>query len=245
MSAARIRIGTSGWHYDHWAGPFYPEGTRAKDRLGFYAQRFDCVELDNTFYRLPGPATVARWRDGTPQGFLFACKASRYVTHMKKLKDAAAAMARFFEAIAQLEAKLGPVLFQLPPRWHVDVARLEAFLAALPAGHRYAFELRDATWWTDEVTAVLERNKAAPCVFDLEGRRSPEQLTTDFAYVRLHGPDGAYRGQYDGRTLRGWARTFAGWRRHGRDVFCFFDNDEAGFAAEDAQRLAAMLAEED
>lgn len=245
MSGASIRIGTSGWHYDDWVGPFYPEGTAAEDRLRFYAEHFDCVELNNTFYQLPEAGTVTQWREGTPRDFLFACKASRYVTHMKKLKDSAAATARFLKAIAPLGPKLGPILFQLPPRWHVDVARLAGFFAALPQTHRYAFELRDASWWTDEVGALLERNGAALCAFDLEGRRSPERLTADFAYVRLHGPDGPYRGRYDGRTLRGWARKFVGWSGEGVDVYCFFDNDERGFAVEDARRLRVMVAEEE
>jgi uncharacterized protein YecE (DUF72 family) len=244
VSAPRVRIGTSGWDYDHWVGPFYPQGSQAEDRLRFYAERFDCVELNSTFYRLPEPRTVRAWHDGTPAGFLFACKASRYVTHMKKLADPAEATTRLFEAIRPLGSKLGPILFQLPPHWRVDTDRLDAFLAALPTTHRYAFELRDSSWWTDEVAALLERNGAALCAFDLEGRRSPPRRTAAFAYVRLHGPDGAYRGRYDGRTLRGWARRFARWRAEGAEVFCFFDNDERGFAAEDAQRLRTMVAEE-
>jgi len=239
---SEISIGTSGWHYPHWVGPFYPEGTRPEAFLRHYARRFSTVEINNTFYQLPTTATLRGWRDGTPEGFRFAVKASRYITHMKKLSEPVASSDRFFAAIAALGDKCGPVLFQLPGRWKVDAGRLEAFLEALPGGHRHVFELRDESWLVRPIFDLLERHRAALCIYDFAGRRSPARLTADFTYVRLHGPEeAAYRGRYDGRTLRGWARRIAGWRDAGIDVFGYFDNDEAGHAARDALRLKRML----
>jgi len=239
---ARLYIGTSGWHYGHWVGPFYREDAKPAEFLSFYAARFAAVEINNTFYRLPARETLARWRDETPAGFVFACKASRYITHMKKLGDPRRSVRRFFAAVDVLGGKLGPVLFQLPPRWHADAALLDASLAALPADHRYAFEFRDPTWFAPEILQILTRHGAAFCIYDLGGRRSPAEVTANFAYVRLHGPADPYRGSYDGRTLAGWARRFRRWRAGGRDVYCFFDNDEQGFAARDALRLQGMVA---
>ncbi len=214
---------------------------KPRDFLPYYAERFAAAEINNTFYRLPARASLAQWRDAVPAGFVFACKASRYITHMKKLKDPRESVRRFFEVVDVLGAKLGPVLFQLPPRWHADVERLQAFLEALPRGHRYAFEFRDETWFTSEVYEVLARHEAALCIYDLDRRRSPVEVTADFAYVRLHGPNGPYRGSYDGRTLFGWVRRFRRWRERGRDVYCFFDNDENGYAALDARQMRTML----
>lgn len=241
MAGPRIRIGTSGWHYPHWVGPFYPVGTSASDFLLYYAESLDTVEINNTFYSLPDRKTVQAWRASVPRGFRFACKASRYITHMKKLKDPAKSIRRFFRAIEPLGAFLGPILFQLPPRWHRDTGRLEAFLEALPSGYRYAFEFRDPDWFADEVIQVLADHKAAFCIYELAGRKSPITVTADFVYVRLHGPGRAYQGEYDGRTLRGWARRFKRWLGESRDVWCYFDNDERGYAATDALRLRTMV----
>jgi uncharacterized protein YecE (DUF72 family) len=240
---AGIHIGTSGWHYDHWVGPFYPQNMKPVDFLPYYARHFGATEINNTFYQLPKRNTLTQWRDATPKDFLFACKASRYITHMKKLKDPQESCRRFFGAVNALGEKLGPILFQLPPRWNANVERLESFLAALPECQRYAFEFRDASWFAADVYEVLARHNAAFCLYELGGRRSAVKVTADFVYVRLHGPDGPYRGSYDGRTLHGWIRRFHGWRREGRDVYCFFDNDEKGYAARDALRMKEMLEE--
>jgi len=241
MAAGQIHVGTSGWHYDHWVGPFYPEGLTSADFLAYYVQHFRSVELNSTFYHLPKPATLAGWHERTPADFLFTCKASRYITHMKKLADPEASIVRFFEAIAVLRSKLGAVVFQLPPRWHVDVPRLRTFLAALPKGYRYAFEFRDESWFARETYDTLARHNAAFCIYDLAGRLSPLEVTANFVYVRLHGPDGPYCGEYDRRALRGWARRCRTWANQARDVFFYFDNDEAGYAASDALRLCRML----
>lgn len=236
-----VRIGTSGWHYRHWVGPFYPEGTKPAGFLGFYARRFRSVEINSSFYRLPQRATLAAWREATQPGFVFACKVSRTITHMKKLKDAEAATRRFFAVVTALGEKLGPLLFQLPPHWGADPGRLGAFLAGLPRGFRLAFEFRDESWFSPPIFRLLEQHGAACCAYDLDEKRSPVRVSANFVYLRLHGPDGPYRGRYDGRTLAGWARRLENWQRSGLDAYCYFDNDEAGYAAEDALRLAGML----
>ncbi|SMF13063.1 Uncharacterized conserved protein YecE, DUF72 family [Tistlia consotensis] len=236
-----LHIGTSGWSYPEWRGRFYPEGTRAADFLARYVERFDTVEVDNTFYRLPAPEAVAQWRNTAPPGFRFALKAHRYITHNKKLKDPEATLGSFLPLVAPLGDRLGPILFQLPPRWRRDDGRLAAFLAALPCRHRYAIEFRDESWLAAPVRALLERHGVACCQSDIAGRPR-EMLTADFTYLRLHGPDPAapYRGRYDGRRLAGWARRIARWRRRGLEVFCYFDNTAEADAPGDARRLLAM-----
>lgn len=237
----RVRIGTSGWHYEHWRGPFYPPDLPASRMLAFYGQRFDSVELNNSFYHLPSEQAFAGWRDGTPAGFCFAVKANRYLTHMKKLKDPAPGLARFLPRAGVLGAKLGPILFQLPPRWHVNVERLATFLAALPARHRYSFELRDPSWHVPPVFAALRRHNAAFCIYDLEGFQAPIQVTADFVYVRLHGPTRAYGGCYSADALRAWARRVRRWAATGLRVFVYFDNDEAAYAVRNARELVRLV----
>jgi len=237
----KIHIGTSGWHYKHWKGPFYPAHARAEELLALYAERFTTVEINNTFYRLPDEKTWEGWRKTVPPGFLFTVKASRFITHMKKLKDPEAPLAALLERACLLGAHLGPLLFQLPPGWRVNAGRLEAFLSSLPGGQRYAFEFRDATWFAGPVYEALERAGCAFCIYDLGGAQSPEVVTARFVYVRLHGPDGPYRGSYDDAALKRWAGLVRRWRAEGREVFVYFDNDEAGYAAADALRLKAMV----
>jgi uncharacterized protein YecE (DUF72 family) len=238
---APIHIGTSGWHYGHWRGPFYPDELGAEGFLAYYAERFHTVEINNSFYQLPSESTLGKWRDAVPQGFVFAVKGSRFITHMKKLKDPARSLAPFLERVAVLGEKLGPILFQLPPRWGFNPARLAGFLAALPGAYRYTLELRDQSWINDDALDLLARHRAAFCIYDLAGYLSPLEVTADFVYIRLHGPGGPYQGQYDDKTLAGWAGAMAAWSRQGREVFCYFDNDEAGYAAQDAARLQNLL----
>lgn len=240
-SSGVIYIGTSGWHYGHWVGPVYPEGMPSEEFLSYYSRSFGTVEINNTFYQLPAKATLAMWREGTPKDFLFACKASRFITHMKKLTDPKRSVKRFFETIHVLGEKLGPILFQLPPRWHVNPMRLRAFLEALPKGYRYAFEFRDETWFGADTCRVLAEHGAAFCMYELAGRRSPEEVTTDIVYIRLHGPGKAYQGRYGAAALREWARKCRSWAQAGKDVYCYFDNDEKGYAAQDAMTLKRMV----
>ncbi len=242
MVRGRCLIGTSGWSYEHWAGRFYPPPLPAAARLAFYARHFATVEINATFYRLPQPATVAHWAEETPGDFCFATKASRFITHMKKLKNPDASLAPFFAVIAGLGRKGGPILFQLPPRWHVNLDRLTEFLQALPAGYRYAFEFRDRSWHDGKVLAALADHGAALCIHDLAGHESPVETTADFVYLRLHGPKGPYRGQYGKAALGEWAQQIAGWNARGRDVYCYFNNDEKAYAVADAATLNELVA---
>lgn len=238
----RVVIGTSGWSYPHWVGPFYAPGTSSSDFLPAYAQRFTASEVNTTFYQLPAPETLDHWLAQTPAAFIFACKASRYITHVKKLKDPERSTARFFDAIARLGGRLGPVLFQLPPNWRPNPERLAAFLAALPAGYRYVFEFRDPRWFTEAVYARLAEVKAGLVIADMAGETSPVHVTADLVYLRLHGPgETPYTGSYSDAALDDWAEHVRDWNAAGRDVYVFFDNDAGGNAPADALRLKARL----
>ncbi len=235
--SAEVRIGTSGWHYKHWCGPFYPEKQRASGMLDFYLRQFDTVELNNSFYRLPSESAFECWRQSTPPDFVFAVKASRFITHRLKLKNPANALHNFLPPAEKLREKLGPVLFQLPPNWRVNPQRLEAFLAMLPSVHRYAFEFRDPSWHTQPIYDILQRYNAAFCIFDIARFHSPMQVTADFTYVRLHGPGDKYQGSYSREALTAWARQIAAWSRDLKAIYVYFDNDQAGYAARNALEL--------
>jgi len=241
MQKKSIHIGTSGWHYKHWKGHFYPEDLNYRDWLEFYAKQLRTVEINNTFYQLPEKKTLEKWRDTVSSPFIFSVKSSRYITHIKKLRDPDQGFESFFPRIEVLGDKLGPILFQLPPRWHFDLERLKSFLQALPQNFRYTFEFRDSSWWREEVYDALKNHGAAFCIFELAGQLSPKQVTADFVYVRLHGPGDAYQGKYDNRTLAGWANAFSTWENQGKESFCYFDNDEKGYAAQNALSLQDMF----
>ncbi len=244
MSKAKgipVRIGTSGWSYPHWRGAFYPRDLPASRWFQYYLERFDAVEINYSFYQLPSEKTFEHWRDEAPKDFVFAVKASRFITHMKKLKDPGKTLRPFMERVVLLRKKLGPILFQLPPRWRLDIGRLQYFLEGLDRRYRYAIEFRDPSWFDDRVYEALASHRVAFCIYDLDGRQSPREVTTDLAYVRLHGPEGPYRGRYDDRALSDWARTIRAWAGQGKSVHCYFDNDEKAFAAQNAQRLKGML----
>jgi uncharacterized protein YecE (DUF72 family) len=243
MTAKRgsARVGTSGWIYQSWRGPFYPQGLAQRLWLDHYAGVFDTAEVNATFYRLPTQAAVARWRETTPKDFLFAWKASRFITHMKRLRDAEASLARILAPMEALGAKLGPALFQLPPQMSVDLPGLTAFLALLPAGRRHVFEFRHPSWYVDEVLAALTRANVALCVSDHHNAPAPWVATADFVYVRGHGPGGRYSGSYSDAELDGWAGRIGRWRAEGRDVFAYFDNDIGCAAPGNARRLKDLL----
>ena len=236
-----IHIGTSGWHYDHWRGPFYPENLTHAEFLRFYQQTFHTVEINNSFYRLPSEKALTDWREAVPAGFIFAVKGSRFITHMKKLQDPEKSIAPIMARVPLLGERLGPILFQLPPRWHFNGERLRNFLVALPRDYRYALELRDPSWLNQEACGLLREYGAAFCIYELAGRVSPREVTADFVYIRLHGPGGAYQGRYDLQTLAGWTEDISAWAAQGMAVFCYFDNDEAGYAALNALELQEML----
>jgi uncharacterized protein YecE (DUF72 family) len=240
-SSCELRIGTSGWHYKHWLGPFYPPDLPAKDMLSWYLQRFNTVEINNSFYHVPTQQTFTTWRRATPATFCFAVKGSRYISHRKKLTDPGPSLSRFMPPVETLGSKLGPILFQLPPRWSRNVDRLTAFLEALPESHRYTFEFRDPSWHDPAVYRALRRHNAAFCIYELDGFESPQVLTADFAYVRLHGPGRKYQGDYSSETLRAWARRIADWRGTLDAVYVYFDNDQAAYAAKNAAELKELL----
>jgi uncharacterized protein YecE (DUF72 family) len=236
-----IHIGTSGWHYEHWKRPFYPVELSPPEMLGFYSRYFQTVEINSSFYHLPGVETFHHWGIEVQEDFIFAVKASRYLTHMKKLKDARAALDKFLLCARGLGPKLGPVLFQLPPRWKCNIERLRNFLAELPDDIRCTFEFRDESWFNNEVYRTLEQAGAAFCIYDLAGRQSPRVVTANFVYLRLHGPGNAYQGKYERETLQDWAEAFKTWVAQGKEIFCFFDNDQNGYAALNALELKEMV----
>lgn len=237
-----INIGTSGWHYAHWKNDFYPSGLRPTDYLAFYSQRFSTVEINNSFYRLPSEAALLSWQSTVPKEFKFALKASRFITHNKKLKDAPESFALFFNRINIIAPVLGPILFQLPPRWNYNGQRLEEFLSSLSPQLRYVFEFRNPDWVRDEAFALLRKYNAGYCVHDMPDTRSPTLTTSDIAYVRFHGPSGNYSGGYPDSQLNQWANTLREWDRQGIESYVYFNNDIGGHAPRDAMKLASLLA---
>jgi len=238
-----LRIGTSGWHYKHWVGNFYPHKCPATKMLAHYFERFDSVEINNSFYMLPKIESLQCWRDATPETFEFAVKASRFITHNKKLKDPENALNNFLPRAEALGKKLGPILFQLPPNWKINIDRLREFLEALHSYHRYTFEFREPSWLKPEVYELLRKHNAAFCIYELAGFHSPIEITADWTYVRLHGPGGKYQGSYPEKTLRQWANRIVDWSKTLKTCYFYFDNDQAGFAAKNALRLRQMVEE--
>ena len=235
---SNYRIGTSGYVYGHWRGSFYPQEMPQKDWFGHYAARFDTVEINNSFYRLPPPETFAQWRERAPKGFLYAVKYSRFGSHMKRLLDPEQHMARFLASALELRETLGPVLVQLPPNWRADPERLDAFLGVAPKKLRWAIEFRDASWLCGPVYAVLRRHNAALVIHDLLPHH-PELRTADWSYRRYHGQN--YSGSYTPQFLSAQARLIADDLEAGRDVFVYFNNDLGGHAIRNALALRRYL----
>ena len=238
---ANIRIGTSGWHYKHWLGNFYPRKFPASRMLAYYLEQFDTVEINNSFYMLPKVETLRCWREATPQNFEFAIKASRFITHNKKLKEPENALQNFLPRAEVLDETLGPILFQLPPKWRINLDRLAEFLDALPKYHRYTFEFREPSWLTAQVYDLLRRHNAAFCIYELGGFHSPIEITADWTYVRLHGPGDKYQGKYSPKALRCWADRIVQWNKQLKSIYVYFDNDQAGYAAANALELKKMV----
>jgi uncharacterized protein YecE (DUF72 family) len=237
-----LRIGCSGWNYTSWKDEFY-EGKPARLWLQHYAQHFDTVEVNNTFYRLPLRSSVAKWVAETPQGFLFTIKASRYLTHIKRLTDMRGGLARYYERVEPLvnSPKLGPVLWQLPPTFKRDDARLESALAALPAG-RHCFEFRHASWFVEPVYDILRAHGVALVIGDRPEVKEFQAhvFTTDWTFVRFHYGSRGRRGNYSERELEEWARRFEEWQRD-VDVLAYFNNDWEMFAVRNALWLKRRL----
>jgi uncharacterized protein YecE (DUF72 family) len=238
---AVTRIGCSGWQYKHWKGDFYPAELPASRWFEYYADRFDTVEINNTFYRLPETATFQRWAERAPARFLFAVKASRFLTHMKKLKDPEEPLARLFERMRPLGKHLGPVLYQLPPGWKLDLERLEHFLQVLPKRVRHVLEFREPSWYADAVSTLLDRYGVARCLHDMKGSATGQERVGPFVYVRFHGASGTYSGGYPADRLERWAAWLDGQRRHGCEIYAYFNNDVGGHAPRDAVTLRRFL----
>ncbi len=239
--AKQLRIGTSGWLYKAWRGVFYPKGLRQKDEFAHYASRFDTVELNGSFYRLPIEIAPKRWREQAPKGFLYAWKYPRWLTHYYKLKEPAASYARVFPRMQDLGDAEGPVLFQLHPRMRKERERLACALALLPKGKRAAYEFRHPSWYDEDIFALLRAHDAALCISDHADAPAPWIETASWVYVRGHGPGGRYRGAYSDATLRRWVKRMRAWSND-KDIFCYFDNDVGAAAPHDALRLKRLLA---
>jgi len=241
MAKGKLYVGTSGWNYKHWKGKFYPEGLKQKEWLKFYSEHLQTIEINNSFYRLPDIATFKTWREAAPEKFIFAVKGSRYITHMKKLKDPEQSSRKLLTHIKYLKEKLGPVLFQLPPYWKFNKERLEKFLKSLPGKYRYTFEFREKTWWNDDTFGLLTDHNAAFCIYELAGTLTPKEITADFVYLRLHGPGDRYQGDYSRNELAGWAGDISEWQKQNKDVYIYFDNDDSGYAVKNALELKEMM----
>jgi uncharacterized protein YecE (DUF72 family) len=240
---SKIWIGTSGWTYDGWRGPFYPEEVAKKDWLAWYGTQFPTTEINGSFYRTPSLEAVRGWREQTPRNFLFAWKASKFITHWKRLTNSENSVELMVTRLKVLGPKAGPVLFQLPPRFKANRERLASFLKLLPKRYEYTFEFRDRSWYEDEILDVLRDYDISLCLSDHHDAPAPWEVTARHVYVRGHGPSGQYKDNYPDKTLRDWARQIEGWQRQRRTVYCYFDNDQKSAAPQDARRLMKLLGE--
>jgi len=240
-----LYIGTSGFSYSEWEGKFYPEDLPNGERLEFFAQHFDTVELNNTFYQLPPKETFVGWRERTPQDFTFAVKVSRYITHRKYLKECSEPWANFYSRAQALKEKLGPFLVQLPPRWTKNLERVENFVSVLKKvspRERFTFEFRNEDWFDQELIDFFKKQEGMSlCLADSQKWPSAEEVTGNFIYLRLHGPGKVYRSKYSNQELQQWADKIKDYLNQDLDVYCYFNNDFEGYAIEDAKNLIELL----
>jgi uncharacterized protein YecE (DUF72 family) len=240
--SSKILVGTSGWSYRSWRGPFFPAELPARSHLEYYAERFPTTELNGVFYRTPTVEAVRGWAERTPGDFVFAWKASKFITHWKRLQDTSRNSLTLMESrLRLLGPKAGPVLFQLPPQFEKDRERLASFLKLLRAKRQYAFEFRHPSWYENDILDLLRDNGIALCISDHHDAPSPWLATANHVYVRGHGPQGRYRGRYSRVTLKKWARWAKGLRHSGHGVYVYFDNDQKSAAPKDAQQLRELL----
>jgi uncharacterized protein YecE (DUF72 family) len=236
-----IRIGTSGWYYEHWKGLFYPADLPKSKWFEHYAQHFDTVEINNTFYHQPKEQSIQRWQKIAPDGFLYAVKANRYITHIKKLKDTSDSLQRFFEGINLLKRKLGPVLYQLPPSLHIDLDKLESFIKLLPKKKTSVFEFRHKSWYCDDTYKLLEKYGVGFCIHDMPDKESPQIVTSDVIYIRFHGTTGRYSGSYPKSQLQDWAKWIKDKSKNARSIYAYFNNDVNGHAIKNAKQLKELI----
>ncbi len=238
---ARLLVGTSGWVYPHWRGTFYPGDLDEREWFNHYSHRFDTVEINSTFYRLPPRSTFESWSRNAPPGFLFSVKASRYMTHVKKLKDPEQGVERFYGSLAGMGDLCAAVLLQLPPSWRANPERLNEFLDIVPREYRSVLEPRDRSWLREEVYEVLRRHGAALCFADSPFYPAPETRTADFSYYRMHGGRGSSRPGYSTKELEELAVRLGGELADRRDCFVYFNNDYRAYAVANALELKGML----
>lgn len=239
---ARVLIGTSGWHYDSWRGPFFPKGLLLKDQLRYYATQFATAELNGVFYRTPTPEAVQGWREQTDDAFVFAWKASKFITHWKRLSQNCVNSLELLEdRLSLLGHKAGPILFQLPPNFGADADRLRSFLKLLARKRLYSFEFRHPSWYQPAIFRLLSQHNIALCLSDHHDAPAPWRRTADFVYIRGHGPQGRYKGHYSAAALAEWARRIKSWKRQGYDVYVYFDNDQKSAAPADALKLQSLV----
>ena len=238
---AKYYIGCSGWHYEHWRELYYPRELPKPKWLSFYAQEFNTVELNNTFYRLPSEKAFNTWRESAPDNFVVAVKASRFITHVKRLKNLGSAVETFVSRAGLLREKLGPLLYQLPPSMKRNDELLEDFLSTLPSKHRHVIEFRHESWIDEGVFDILRRHNVGLCVFDMPGFSCPPVATGDFGYVRFHGSEGLYSGRYSDAELAQWAHRIAQLGRNLSISYVYFNNDAKAFAIENAKTLRDLL----
>src|SRR5436305_14046451 len=242
MAGRPVHVGCSGWVYPHWRKLFYPKGVPQRSWLAYYADHFDTVEVNSTFYRLASPAAAEAWVEQSPPGFIFAVKASRYLTHVKRLTDLRPGIERFYERLEALakSAKFGPVLWQLPENFHRDDERLAEALEALPPG-RHAFEFRHASWFTEEVYALLRKDGVALVIGDDPKRPFQSfERTTDWTYIRFHRGNRGRGGNYSRAEIESSARRLSQWRRK-TEIYAYYNNDWEGYAIKNARLLRKRL----
>jgi uncharacterized protein YecE (DUF72 family) len=232
----QLKIGTSGWQYDHWRGAFYPEQMPKRQWFGHYARHFDTVEINNTFYHLPAVSTFESWRESAPEDFCYVLKYSRYGSHIKRLTDPRSHIDTFVEGARRLDYFLGPILVQLPPRWHADPDRLDKFLEVAPTDMKWAIEFRNQSWLNQNIYRILRTHNAALCIHDLI-ENHPREVTADWIYLRYHGAGEKYGGCYSTQKLSAESRKIQDWFKEGFDVFAYFNNDAQGYAVQNAADL--------
>jgi len=239
ITTVKYYIGTSGWHYDHWRGEFYPKDMAKSRWLEFYSRHFTTVELNNSFYRLPSDKAFVNWRDSSPIEFVFSVKVSRFITHIKRLRNADEPIANFLARTRLLEGKLGPLLYQLPQNMKRDDRLLEDFIRILPKDTSHVIEFRHASWFDDKVFDLLRRYNVGFCIYDMPDFSTPVIVTSDKAYIRFHGSHQLYGGCYSDKELEGWAKKIA--ELETKMVFAYFNNDAEGFAVKNALTLENLL----
>ncbi|MEA3254034.1 MAG: DUF72 domain-containing protein [Chloroflexota bacterium] len=237
----KYHIGCSGWHYDHWRNLYYPQELARSKWLQFYSRSFDTVELNNSFYHLPSEKAFRTWRESTPDNFIFAVKASRFITHIKRLKNLDSAVENFLSRASLLQDKLGPLLYQLPPNMKRNDELLEDFLSTLPQNYQHTFEFRHISWIDDSVFQILRRHNIGFCIYDMPGFSCPLAATSDFAYIRFHGHERLYSSCYSDEELARWAQEIALLAQKVNSVYIYFNNDAEAFAIRNARTLAAYL----